>query len=92
MKCATIWFCVLSQLVVVVFSASVEDEVQTLKAQVNALLQRRQEDYNQLEESLRKTLDKNVEINNLKNEIRELRWVLDNLVIEEAGDGMMEKK
>lgn len=73
MKYAKVWFCVLSQLVVVVFSISVEDEVQTLKSQVNALLQRRQEDYNQLEESLRRTLDKNIEISNLKNEIKELR-------------------
>lgn len=75
MKCAAFWFCVFSQLAVVVFSSSVsvEDEVRALKAQVHVLLQRRQQDYNQLEESLRKTLEKNIETNNLKNEIRDLR-------------------
>ena len=68
--------CLIIQFVVVVFSSSsvsVEDEVQTLKAQMNALLQNRQQDYNQLEESLKKTFDKNVEVINLKNEIRDLR-------------------
>lgn len=75
MKRETFCCCLIIQLVVVFSSSSVsvEDEVQTLKAQVNALLQRRQQDYNQLEESLKKTLDKNIELSNLKTEIRNLR-------------------
>ena len=72
MKCVLFVHLVLSQ-IFVVFSFSVEDEVKTLKAQVETLLQRRQDDYIQLEESLKKTFEKNGEVENLKNEIRELR-------------------
>ena len=80
MKRVALTFSLLTQLVVVFSSSlsvpvavSVQDEVQTLKAQVEALLQRRQQDYNELEESLKKTFSKNIEIVNLKNEIRDLR-------------------
>lgn len=72
MKCVTLVYLVLSQ-IIFVFSFSIEDEVKTLKSQVKALLQHRRDDFNQLEESLKKTFEKNAEIENLKNEIRELR-------------------
>lgn len=80
MKCGTILFYVFSQ-ILVVFSVTIEDEVQTLKIQLNSLLQQRHEEYNQLEESLKKTLNKNIEIDNLKNEIKELRWAFAKFII-----------
>lgn len=72
MKCVTLVCLVLSQ-IFFVFSFSIEDEVKTLKSQVKALLQHRKDDFFHFEESLKKTFEKNAEIENLKNEIRELR-------------------
>ncbi|XP_063224737.1 protein scabrous [Bacillus rossius redtenbacheri] len=66
---------VLSVLVVAVVSAAtqLEDEVRALRGQVTALLDRRQEDYRLLEESLRSSLDKNSELSALKAEVESLR-------------------
>lgn len=53
---------------------SLEDVVRTLKGQVNALLERRQEDFRILEESIRHSLDKNSELATVKSELDELRY------------------
>ncbi|EEB18093.1 hypothetical protein Phum_PHUM500990 [Pediculus humanus corporis] len=49
------------------------DTVRTLKSQVNALLERRQEDFNILEESIRRSLDKNSELATLRKDLNDLR-------------------
>lgn len=52
---------------------NLRDVVRTLRGQVNALLERRQEDFNILEESLRRSLNKNSELATVKTEMEELR-------------------
>ena len=54
-------------------SDDLSETVRTLKAQVNALLERRQEDYRILEESLRKSLEKSSELSALRKEVTTLR-------------------
>ena len=54
-------------------SDDLSDTVSMLKAQVTALLERRQEDYRILEESLRKSLEKNSELSSLRKEVTSLR-------------------
>ena len=76
MKCGAFWFYALSQLVVVVFSSSsvsIQDEVQALKAQVKSLEQIRLSDHIFIHESLSRISDKNLEISDLKKEIRDLK-------------------
>ena len=50
--------------------------VKLLQEQVAALLDHRQEDYNALEDSLKRTMEKNTELIVLRNEIKQLRWVI----------------
>lgn len=47
--------------------------VKFLQEQVTALLEHRQEDYNALEESLKRSVEKNTELVVLRNEIKQLR-------------------
>ncbi|XP_015585858.1 protein scabrous [Cephus cinctus] len=47
--------------------------VKLLQEQVNALLDHRQEDYNALEESLKRAIEKNTELIVLRNEVKQLR-------------------
>ncbi|XP_063986510.1 protein scabrous-like [Diachasmimorpha longicaudata] len=49
------------------------DTVKLLREQVNALINRRQEDYNALEESLKIAMEKNTELTVLRNEVKLLR-------------------
>ncbi|KAK3921264.1 Protein scabrous [Frankliniella fusca] len=52
---------------------TLEDVVKTLKGQVTALLERRQEDYRLLEQSLRHSLEKSSELAALKEDLDRLR-------------------
>lgn len=52
---------------------SLGDTVKLLQEQVGALLNHRQEDYNALEESLKRTMEKNTELIVLRNEVKQLR-------------------
>ncbi|CAK9802447.1 Protein scabrous [Anthophora plagiata] len=52
---------------------NVADAIRSLREQVNALLDHRQEDYNALEGSLKRAIEKNTELFVLKNEIKQLR-------------------
>lgn len=47
--------------------------IKLLQEQVSALLDHRQEDYNALEESLKRSIEKNTELIVLKNEVKQLR-------------------
>ncbi|XP_076286127.1 uncharacterized protein LOC143211902 [Lasioglossum baleicum] len=49
------------------------DAIRSLQEQVNALLDHRQQDYNALEESLKRAMEKNTELFVLKNEVKQLR-------------------
>ena len=49
--------------------------VKLLQEQVTALLEHRQEEYNALEDSLKKAMEKNTELIVLKNEVKLLRFV-----------------
>lgn len=49
--------------------------VKLLQEQVNALLDHRQEEYNALESSLKRAIEKNTELIVLKNEVKQLRFV-----------------
>ena len=50
--------------------------VKLLQEQVTALLEHRQEEYNALEDSLKKAMEKNTELIVLKDEVKLLRYVL----------------
>ncbi|XP_071868971.1 uncharacterized protein isoform X1 [Bombus fervidus] len=52
---------------------NVSDAIRSLREQVNALLDHRQQDYNALEASLKRAIEKNTELFVLKNEIKQLR-------------------
>nr|CAD7454461.1 unnamed protein product [Timema tahoe] len=54
---------------------SLEDMVRTLRGQVSALLERRQEDYKLLEESLKNELEKNSQLSSLRDEVETLRRI-----------------
>lgn len=54
-------------------NANVSDAIRSLREQVNALLDHRQQDYNALEGSLKHTIEKNTELSDLKNEMKQLR-------------------
>nr|CAD7588806.1 unnamed protein product [Timema genevievae] len=54
---------------------SLEDVVRTLRGQVSALLERRQEDYKLLEESLKNELEKNSQLSSLRDEVETLRRI-----------------
>ncbi|XP_076650019.1 protein scabrous [Halictus rubicundus] len=58
---------------------NVSDAIRSLQEQVNALLDHRQQDYNALEESLKRTMEKNTELFVLKNEVKQLRKEVDAL-------------
>nr|XP_034174980.1 protein scabrous-like [Osmia lignaria] len=49
------------------------DAIRSLREQVNALLDHRQQDYNALEGSLKRAIEKNTELFVLKDEVKELR-------------------
>uniref|UniRef100_A0A0C9RT39 Sca_1 protein n=2 Tax=Fopius arisanus TaxID=64838 RepID=A0A0C9RT39_9HYME len=49
------------------------DTVKLLREKVNALIDRRQEDYNALEESLKVAMERNTELTVLRNEVKQLR-------------------
>lgn len=49
--------------------------VKLLQEQVSALLEHRQEEYNALEDSLKKAMEKNTELIVLKNEVKFLRYL-----------------
>lgn len=49
------------------------DTIKLLQEQVGALLDHRQEDYNALEESLKRAMEKNTELIVLRNEVKQLR-------------------
>lgn len=51
----------------------VSDAIRSIREQVNALLDHRQQDYNALEESLKRAIEKNTELFVLKNEVKQLR-------------------
>ncbi|XP_057334855.1 protein scabrous-like [Microplitis mediator] len=53
--------------------AELASTVKLLSEQVNALLDHRQEDYNALENSLKKAIEENTELMVLRNEVRQLR-------------------
>lgn len=52
---------------------NVSDAIRSLREQVNALLDHRQQDYNTLEGSLKRAMEKNTELFVLKNEVKQLR-------------------
>lgn len=52
---------------------NISDAIRSLREQVNALLDHRQQDYNALEASLKHAIEKNTELFVLKNEIKQLR-------------------
>ncbi|XP_043524634.1 protein scabrous-like isoform X2 [Frieseomelitta varia] len=52
---------------------NVSDAIRSLREQVDALLDHRQQDYNALEASLKRAIEKNTELFVLKNEIKQLR-------------------
>ncbi|CAL7944179.1 unnamed protein product [Xylocopa violacea] len=52
---------------------NVFDAIRSLREQVTALLDHRQQDYNALEASLKRAIEKNTELFVLKNEIKQLR-------------------
>lgn len=54
-------------------SENVSDAIRSIREQVNALLDHRQQDYNALEESLKRAIEKNTELFVLKNEMKQLR-------------------
>lgn len=49
------------------------DAIRSLREQVNALLDHRQQDYNALEGSLKRAIEKNTELFVLKDEVKQLR-------------------
>ncbi|XP_012279141.1 protein scabrous-like [Orussus abietinus] len=53
--------------------SDLDSAVKFLQEQVNALLDHRQEDYNALEESLKKAIEKNTELIVLREEVKQLR-------------------
>ncbi|XP_033332007.1 protein scabrous [Megalopta genalis] len=55
------------------------DAIRSLQEQVTALLDHRQQDYNALEESLKRAMEKNTELFVLKNEVKQLRKEVDAL-------------
>lgn len=55
------------------------DSIKLLREQVNALLDHRQEDYNALEGSLKRAIEKNTEVFVLRNEIVQLRKEVNSL-------------
>ncbi|XP_078042520.1 protein scabrous [Augochlora pura] len=55
------------------------DVLRSLQEQVNALLDHRQQDYNALEESLKRAMEKNTELFVLKNEVKQLRKEVNSL-------------
>ncbi|KAK0091411.1 hypothetical protein PV326_003276 [Microctonus aethiopoides] len=54
-------------------SGELANTLKLLREQVKALLDRRQEDYNALEESLKEAMEKNTEFTILRNEVKQLR-------------------
>ncbi|XP_017753302.1 PREDICTED: protein scabrous-like [Eufriesea mexicana] len=52
---------------------NISNAIRSLQEQVNALLDHRQQDYNALEASLKRAIEKNTELFVLKNEIKQLR-------------------
>ncbi|KAK0180599.1 hypothetical protein PV327_002965 [Microctonus hyperodae] len=54
-------------------SGEFANTLKLLSEQVKALLDRRQEDYNALEESLKQSMEKNTEFTILRNEVKQLR-------------------
>lgn len=52
---------------------TLRDTIKLLQEQVSALLGHRQEDYNALEESLKRAMEKNTELIVLRNEVKQLR-------------------
>lgn len=66
---------VLAALVLVVRceEENVSEVLRTLKAQVDGLLERRQEDFRVLEETIRQSVDKSAEVVALKKEMEKLR-------------------
>ncbi|XP_076678440.1 protein scabrous [Andrena cerasifolii] len=57
----------------------VTDAIRSIREQVNALLDHRQQDYNALEESLKRAIEKNTELFVLKNEVKQLRKEVNSL-------------
>lgn len=55
---------------------SVSAQLRTLRNQVDGLLERRQEDFRVLEETIRQSVDKSSEVVVLKKEVEKLRYVL----------------
>ncbi|KAL0279838.1 UNVERIFIED_CONTAM: hypothetical protein PYX00_001314 [Menopon gallinae] len=72
-SCVFVLFVVLSARAFDSDNESLESVVRTLKGQVNALLERRQEDFRILEDSIRRSLDKNDGLSSVKSELDELR-------------------
>lgn len=52
---------------------NLSNTVKLLQEQVSALLDHRQQDYNALEESLKRAMEKNTELVVLRNEVKQLR-------------------
>lgn len=52
----------------------VQDDLRTIRNQLNVLMEKRQEDYKQLEKSLYESLSRNTDIEALKEDVRSLKY------------------
>lgn len=52
---------------------SVDEQLRTLRSQVEGLLERRQEDFRILEETIRQSVDKSSEVMSLRHELDKIR-------------------
>lgn len=55
---------------------NISEVLRTLKSQVDGLLERRQEDFRVLEETIRQSVDKSSEVVALKKDLDKLRYVV----------------
>lgn len=52
-----------------------KNSIQLVREQLTAMIDHRQQDYNALEESLKRSMEKNTELTVLKNQVRQLRYL-----------------
>lgn len=75
----TEWLVLVLVLMSTIIGATANDDLSAtmklLQEKVNALLDHRQEEYNALEISLKRAMEKNTELIVLKNEVKQLRYV-----------------
>lgn len=53
-----------------------QEDLRTIKNQLNLLMEKRQQDYQQLEKSLHESLKGNTDLDSLKEEIQLLKWII----------------